>query len=126
MIIHLFRYYTEKALCGERRNHADAIRDRVDRIPDTQPNCMACIALRKDDGDVLYAYPAAATATSKCYITKDGLAHASTPAPTFGWFFPLCAERRGGKTIYAIEFKHLKDATVTCLECINEMNDKDA
>ena len=44
-VIHLFRYYTPKALCGELRNHEDAIRDRVDRVPDTQPNCMACIAI---------------------------------------------------------------------------------
>ena len=122
-VIHLFRYYTAKALCGVYRNHDDAMRDRVDRIPDTQPNCMSCIALRKDDGDVLFAYPASVAPTRKCYVTKDGLAHAVRPAPHMGWFFRLC--EGSGDIIYAIEFKHLKNRAVTCLECLDALGQKD-
>jgi hypothetical protein len=86
---------------------------------------MTCIARRDDDYEVLFAYPAAASATSRCYVTKDGLAHAATPAPQFGWFFRLCDEPGGGETIYAIEAKHLKEVQVTCLECLDEMSHKD-
>jgi hypothetical protein len=124
-VIHLFRYYTQNALCGARRGFAEATRDRVDRIPATLPTCMSCIATRKDDDDSLYAYAANDVVLSKCYVEKDGLAHAATPAPTFGWFFQLCAERRGGRTIYAVAFKHLKDAPVTCLECLDVMSGQD-
>lgn len=124
-MIHLFRYYHTQALCKAQRSLSDAHADRVDRVPSTTPTCMACIALRLNEGEPLYAHPAALVATYRCYVTKDGIAHAPAPAPQLGWYFRLCDEVGGGNTIYAIESWHLKEVPVTCLECLDAMSERD-
>lgn len=120
-VIHIFKYIHVHALCGAWRSADAANSDRPDQPYGGAATCMACIAVKVDDGDVYSTGPSDMSGLTKCYVTKDGIAHVPTPAPQFGWFFRLCDLRRSLKVAYAMKKDHLSDAVVTCLECINEM-----